>query len=106
MLAARAVITAIGGATSHAAVVSRELGIPCVVGCGEAALATMADRSVTVDGMAGCVYDGRIEVMDKSAADDTDFKRLTDWLRVRVPPHTVVNIEALPSLLAAVQAMQ
>jgi pyruvate,orthophosphate dikinase len=106
MLAARAVITAIGGATSHAAVVSRELGIPCVVGCGEAALATMADRSVTVDGMAGCVYDGRIDVMDKSAADDTDFKRLTDWLRARVPPHTVVNIEALPSLLAAVQAMQ
>ena len=35
MVAARAVVTETGGATSHAAVVSRSLGVPCVVGCGE-----------------------------------------------------------------------
>ena len=38
MIAARAVVTELGGSTSHAAVVGRALGLPCVVGCGKGAL--------------------------------------------------------------------
>ena len=42
MIAARAVITEQGGSTSHAAVVGRALGLPCVVGCGPGSLAALA----------------------------------------------------------------
>ena len=50
MLAARAIVTEIGGATSHAAVVSREIGTPAVVGCGAGVAAALDGRVVTVDG--------------------------------------------------------
>ncbi len=58
MIAARAVVTERGGATSHAAVVTRALGCPSVVGVGEDATADWAGRNVTVDGSAGIVYAG------------------------------------------------
>jgi len=61
MKRAAAIVTDRGGRTAHAAIVSRELGIPCVVGT-EKAMATLKDGQViTVDGAAGKVYDGRIE---------------------------------------------
>jgi pyruvate,water dikinase len=67
MKRAAAIVTDRGGRTAHAAIVSRELGIPCVVGC-ENATATLKDSQViTVDGSAGKVYDGAIEV-------ETDIK--------------------------------
>ena len=59
MIAARAIVTEHGGSTSHAAVVSRSLGRPCVVGCGEGALSRARGRIVTVDGALGEVHDGR-----------------------------------------------
>jgi pyruvate,orthophosphate dikinase len=68
MIAARGVLTATGGATSHAAVVSREMGTPCVVGCGAGVLA-LEGRTVTVDGAAGQVFEGRLAVV---AADRRD----------------------------------
>ena len=46
----RAIVTEIGGATVHAAVVSRELGRPCVVGCGAGTVDSSTGRQVTVDG--------------------------------------------------------
>ena len=58
MIAARAVITEQGGSTSHAAVVSRELHTPCVVGCGQGSLARLVGTEVTVDGGSGTVYSG------------------------------------------------
>ncbi|MBN1160584.1 MAG: phosphoenolpyruvate synthase [Dehalococcoidales bacterium] len=62
MKRAAAIVTDRGGRTAHAAIVSRELGIPCVVGC-EKATATLKDGQViTVDGGNGKVYDGKIEV--------------------------------------------
>jgi pyruvate,orthophosphate dikinase len=61
MRRAAAVITEKGGLTSHAAIVARELKIPCVVGCGE--LKSMRDgEEVTVDGTTGAVYRGRLAV--------------------------------------------
>jgi pyruvate, orthophosphate dikinase len=49
------IITEIGGATSHAAVVSRELGVPCVVGVGQGVIADLEGRSVTLDATGGRV---------------------------------------------------
>ncbi|MCK4274666.1 MAG: phosphoenolpyruvate synthase, partial [Dehalococcoidales bacterium] len=55
MKRAAAIVTDRGGRTAHAAIVSRELGIPCVVGC-ENATATLQDGQViTVDGSSGKV---------------------------------------------------
>jgi len=62
MKRAAAIVTDRGGRTAHAAIVSRELGIPCVVGC-ENATATLQDGQViTVDGSNGKVYPGKIEI--------------------------------------------
>ncbi len=61
MKRAAAIITERGGRTCHAAIVSRELGIPCVVGAGSATTSLEVNRQVTVDGSAGKVYDGRAE---------------------------------------------
>ena len=61
MKRASAIITERGGRTCHAAIVSRELGIPCVVGAGKATTALAENRLVTVDGAKGNVHDGRAE---------------------------------------------
>ena len=50
MLAAQGIVTEVGGATSHAAVVSRELGRVAVVGCGLGVAASLAGKQITVDG--------------------------------------------------------
>ncbi len=57
MKRAAAIITERGGRTCHAAIISRELGVPCVVGA--AGAAQLGDgREVTVDGANGLIYDG------------------------------------------------
>lgn len=61
MRRAAAIVTDTGGRTSHAAIVSRELGIPCVVGTGTATHTLKTGQVVTVDGAAGKVYKGKIE---------------------------------------------
>ncbi|MCX7928853.1 MAG: phosphoenolpyruvate synthase [Patescibacteria group bacterium] len=58
MRRAVAIVTNEGGVTSHAAIVSRELGIPCVVGTKEATVLIKDDTIVTVDGSKGVVYLG------------------------------------------------
>ena len=55
------IITDEGGATCHAAIVSRELGIPCVVGTMTATAMLKEGQEVTVDAFAGVVYAGRQE---------------------------------------------
>ncbi|HEX33043.1 MAG TPA: phosphoenolpyruvate synthase, partial [Candidatus Aenigmarchaeota archaeon] len=62
MKKASAIVTDEGGMTSHAAIVSREMGIPCVVGTGEATNKLKEEQIVTVDGSAGLVYEGKVEV--------------------------------------------
>jgi pyruvate,water dikinase len=60
MKRATAIVTDRGGRTAHAAIVSRELGIPCVVGT-EVATKTLSDgQEITVDGSRGEVYDGKV----------------------------------------------
>lgn len=58
MKKAAAIVTDQGGGTSHAAIVSRELGIPCVVGTKEATKKLKDDFVVTVDGAKGMVFLG------------------------------------------------
>ena len=63
MKIASAIITDKGGRTSHAAIVSRELGIPCIVGCNNATKILKNGQKVTVDasgGQIGNVYEGII----------------------------------------------
>ncbi|WP_328936546.1 PEP-utilizing enzyme [Streptomyces tauricus] len=56
MAEAAALVTATGGMLCHAAIVARELGVPCVTGVGEAALARLGSgRPLAVDGSAGTV---------------------------------------------------
>jgi pyruvate, water dikinase len=60
MRRAAAIVTESGGMTSHAAIVSRELGLPCVVGARGAMAALTNGQLVTVDGTAGTVLEGRV----------------------------------------------
>ena len=61
MRKAVAIVTDTGGKTSHAAIVSRELGIPCVVGSGTATTTLKEGMMITVDGHDGTVFKGKIE---------------------------------------------
>jgi len=65
MKKASAIVTDVGGRTCHAAIVSRELGIPCVVGTGTATSTLKTGQVVTVDGAKGMVYKGKIESKSK-----------------------------------------
>jgi pyruvate,water dikinase len=58
MSRAAAIVTDEGGMTCHAAIVSRELGVPCVVGTREATKLITDGEEVTVDGKTGTVYRG------------------------------------------------
>jgi len=75
MRKAKAIITNSGGMTCHAAIVSRELGIPCIVGtASRGAPATEAIKSgeeITVDATNGVVYEGLLEEATKPAAAPT-----------------------------------
>jgi pyruvate, water dikinase len=51
------IITDVGGLCSHAAIVSREMGIPCIVGTGEASKLLKNGQKVKVDAVEGIVYD-------------------------------------------------
>jgi pyruvate,orthophosphate dikinase len=53
-----AIVTDLGGSTSHAALVCREIGLPCVVGCGAGTSQRLEGRTVTVDGNTGRIYEG------------------------------------------------
>ncbi len=64
MKRASAIVTNRGGRTCHAAIIARELGIPAVVGCGDATEKLSEDALVTVscaEGDTGFIYDGLLE---------------------------------------------
>ena len=72
---AAGIVTAVGGRTAHAALVARQMGKPCIVGCTElsvdaaghcARLAGVAIQEgdwLSIDGEAGTIYLGRCEVI-------------------------------------------
>jgi pyruvate,water dikinase len=68
MKKAAGIVTDHGGRTSHAAIVSRELGIPAIVGTGDATREITEGRDITLscaEGSEGYVYDGRVEYEEK-----------------------------------------
>jgi pyruvate,water dikinase len=73
MRRAKAIVTDTGGRTCHAAIVSRELGIPCVVGAGTATHVLKTGQMITVDGAKGLVYKGKV----KSAATAEEVAQAT-----------------------------
>ena len=91
MLAAKGILTSEGGATSHAAVVARQFGVPCVVGASEVRIdlesRTMKSGSTTVkegewisvDGTSGEVFLGQIPTSAPSLDEQTDLLTLLTW---------------------------
>ena len=91
MLAAKGILTSEGGATSHAAVVARQFGVPCVVGA--SAIRISLDKRlmevdakvvkegdwISVDGTSGEVYLGEIETISPSLEEQTDLLTLLSW---------------------------
>ncbi len=91
MLASKGILTSEGGATSHAAVVARQFGIPCVVGASairidqenrlvRAGEVTVKEGDwVSVDGTTGEVFIGQIDTVSPSLDEQTDLLTLLDW---------------------------
>jgi len=80
MRKASGIITDQGGQTSHAAIVSRELGIPCVVGTKEATKKLKEGTVVTVDGSKGLVFLGskvKKEIIKKVEKKEREIKTKT-----------------------------
>ena len=93
MIAARAVVTERGGSTSHAAVVTRALGRPSVVGVGEGVTAELVGSELTVDGSAGVVYRGALPTEEVDPASVPGLTELIEWARELSP---VEVDEAMP----------
>ncbi len=97
MKRAVAIVTDRGGRTAHAAIVSRELGIPCVVGT-ERATTTLTDGQViTVDGSHGKIYDGKVTRRIKTTA-------VADILREAIRTKTKVYVNLAQPELAEIVA--
>jgi pyruvate,orthophosphate dikinase len=91
MIASKGVLTSEGGATSHAAVVARQFGIPCVVGASgihidlETKSMTANDITIkegdwiSVDGGSGKVFVGKIPTTEPTLEEQTELMTLLKW---------------------------
>ncbi|MCX6011330.1 MAG: phosphoenolpyruvate synthase [Chloroflexi bacterium] len=92
MKRAVAIVTNRGGRTAHAAIVSRELGIPCVVGTEKATTTLKNGQVITVDGSHGKIYDGKVTRRIKTTA-------VADVIRESIKTRTKVYVNlAQPEL--------
>ncbi|MEW5871804.1 MAG: pyruvate, phosphate dikinase [Chloroflexota bacterium] len=91
MLAAKGILTSEGGATSHAAVVARQFGVPCVVGAAEIRIDLERRQMeanevvvkegdwISVDGTTGQVFLGQIPTIAPKLEEQTDLLTLLNW---------------------------
>lgn len=93
MLVAKGILTARGGATSHAAVVARGLGLPCVAGCEDIRVSEHEQLfrvvgstkvmhegdDISIDGATGEVFAGLIKTVDPDFDKEIDLKKLLSW---------------------------
>ena len=79
MIAAEGICTEVGGKTSHAAVVSRELGRPAIVGCGEGVLRPLVGRVVTMDGDRGELLAGELPTRRPTVEEHPHLAQLASW---------------------------
>jgi pyruvate,orthophosphate dikinase len=89
IIASRGVVTERGGSTSHAAVVTRALGRPSVVGVGEGVTAEWEGSEVTVDGSAGVVYAHRLHTTEIADDEVPGLNTLVFWARELSPVEVV-----------------
>jgi pyruvate,water dikinase len=102
MRRAAAIVTDAGGMTSHAAIVSRELGIPCVVGTSDATQVLRDGDVVTVDALHGLVLEGEQVVVAQNAGETALVEDLADLPATRTL--VLVNMSE-PSRAAAAAAL-
>ena len=93
MKIAGAIVTDDGGTTCHAAIVSREMGIPCIVGARNATKLLQTGQEYTVDAKAGVVYRGLVEDVLKPAQPVQEIPTVIPVTSTRI----YVNI-SLPEL--------
>ena len=86
MKKAKAIVTDAGGMTCHASIVSRELGIPCIVGTKsrsqEATVSIKDGQMITVDASNGIVYDGILEDAVKASEAPAAAAQATEYIPV------------------------
>lgn len=87
------IVTDEGGVTCHASIISRELGIPCVVGTGEATSTLKDSQEVTVDGKKGLVYEGLIKTEESQATQSE-----TSTSQAAAPIITVTDVKVNVSM--------
>jgi pyruvate,water dikinase len=109
MRKASAVVTDEGGRTCHAAIVSRELGIPCIVGAKVASQVLTEGSRVTVDATCGVVYAGEIKM--EQQAKESSFSTnnvISEDLLSQLTPVTATKIYmnlGQPSLISKYHAL-
>ncbi|SEP64412.1 phosphoenolpyruvate synthase [Solimonas aquatica] len=100
MKRASAIVTNRGGRTCHAAIIARELGIPAVVGCGDATETLKEGQAVTVscaEGDTGYVYEGNIDFsVDEIALDKMPDIPVKIMMNVGTPEQAF-DFAALPN---------
>ena len=87
MRIAAAIVTDEGGITSHAAIVSRELGIPAVVGTGNATKVLKDSEYYTVDGSRGVIYEGIVEIEKR-----VEEEKVPEKIPTVVPKEIILHI--------------
>jgi len=94
MKLAGAIVTNKGGVTCHAAIVSRELGIPCVVGTGNATELMVTGKEYTVDSRSGVIYEGVLPTLTEQLSSSTQAASPTDTggLATQAVPVTATKI--------------
>ncbi|MEM1310734.1 MAG: phosphoenolpyruvate synthase, partial [Cyanobacteria bacterium P01_H01_bin.153] len=100
MKQAAAIVTDQGGRTCHAAIIARELGIPAIVGCGDATEIIRTEQRLTVscaEGEAGQVYNGEIPfTVEETTLDDCPETRTRIMMNVG-NPEIAFTVSALPN---------
>lgn len=100
MKRASAIVTNRGGRTCHAAIIAREMGIPAVVGCGNATEVIAEGREVTVscaEGDTGFIYDGLLE-FDINTSDIQNMPEIPFKLMMNVGnPDRAFDFQAYPN---------
>ncbi|HNU76388.1 MAG TPA: phosphoenolpyruvate synthase [bacterium] len=85
MKRAGAIVTDLGGRTSHAAIVSRELGVPAVVGTLNATKMLSNGEIITVDGASGKIYEGDItKVVSETKKSSVDLSKIKTATKIYV----------------------
>lgn len=80
----KAIVTNQGGQTSHAAIVSRELGVPCVVGTATATKSIKEGDLITVDGTTGKIYTGDLSSPEAKIKVTTSHQKTATKLYVNL----------------------